>query len=39
MRRKEPWAQHALAHVFLTRGRIDEGAQVPGGRRGYLVAG
>ncbi len=27
MRRKEPWAQHALAHVFLTRGRIDEGAQ------------
>jgi hypothetical protein len=28
MRRKEPWAQHALAHVLLTRGRIDEGAQV-----------
>ena len=27
MRRKEPWAQHALAHVFLTRGRIDEGAK------------
>src|ERR1700677_3044214 len=27
MRRKEPWAQHALAHVFLTRGQIDEGAQ------------
>jgi hypothetical protein len=27
MRRKEPWAQHALAHVFLTRGRMDEGAQ------------
>ncbi len=26
MRRKEPWAQHALAHVLLTRGRIDEGA-------------
>ena len=26
MRRKEPWAQHALAHVMLTRGRIDEGA-------------
>ncbi|MEM9965833.1 MAG: tetratricopeptide repeat protein [Asticcacaulis sp.] len=22
---REPWAQHALAHVFLTRGRIDEG--------------
>ena len=27
LRRKEPWAQHALAHVMLTRGRIDEGAQ------------
>jgi len=27
MRRKEPWAQHALAHVLLTRGRIDEGAR------------
>jgi hypothetical protein len=27
MRRREPWAQHALAHVFLTRGRIEEGAQ------------
>jgi tetratricopeptide (TPR) repeat protein len=27
MLRKEPWAQHALAHVLLTRGRIDEGAQ------------
>jgi len=26
MRRKEPWAQHALAHVLLTRGRVDEGA-------------
>jgi hypothetical protein len=26
MRRKEPWAQHALAHVLLTRGKIDEGA-------------
>jgi tetratricopeptide (TPR) repeat protein len=25
-KRKEPWAQHALAHVMLTRGRIDEGA-------------
>jgi predicted Zn-dependent protease len=25
-RRQEPWAQHALAHVMLTRGRIDEGA-------------
>jgi hypothetical protein len=27
MRRKEPWAQHALAHVLLTRGRMDEGVQ------------
>jgi tetratricopeptide (TPR) repeat protein len=27
MRRKEPWAQHALAHVLLTRGKMDEGAQ------------
>jgi hypothetical protein len=27
MRSKEPWAQHALAHVLLTRGRIDEGAR------------
>jgi len=27
MRRKEPWAQHALAHVLLTRGRMAEGAQ------------
>jgi tetratricopeptide (TPR) repeat protein len=27
MRRKEPWAQHALAHVLLTRGKIDEGAR------------
>lgn len=24
--RKEPWAQHALAHVMVTQGRIDEGA-------------
>lgn len=24
---KEPWAQHALAHVMLTQGRIDEGAE------------
>jgi tetratricopeptide (TPR) repeat protein len=23
---REPWAQHALAHVMLTQGRIDEGA-------------
>jgi hypothetical protein len=27
MRHKEPWAQHALAHVLLTRGCIDEGAR------------
>ena len=27
LRRREPWAQHALAHVLLTRGRIDEGAR------------
>ena len=26
LRRKEPWAQHALAHVMLTRGQIDAGA-------------
>ncbi len=26
MQSKEPWAQHALAHVFLTRGLIDAGA-------------
>jgi len=25
MRRKEPWAHHALAHVMLTEGRLDEG--------------
>ena len=24
---REPWAQHALAHVMLTEGRVDEGAQ------------
>jgi tetratricopeptide (TPR) repeat protein len=27
LKAKEPWAQHALAHVMLTRGRIDEGAR------------
>jgi len=26
MTEREPWAQHALAHVMLTEGRIDEGA-------------
>ncbi len=25
LQRQEPWAQHALAHVLLTQGRIDEG--------------
>ncbi len=25
MRRREPWAQHALAHVMLTEGRFEEG--------------
>jgi hypothetical protein len=25
LRRKEPWAHHALAHVMLTQGRIEEG--------------
>ena len=28
MRPQEPWAQHALAHVMLTDGRLDEGASV-----------
>jgi Flp pilus assembly protein TadD len=27
IQRKEPWAQHALGHVMLTRGHIDEGAR------------
>ena len=27
MREKEPWAQHALAHVMLTEGRLHEGLQ------------
>lgn len=27
MKRKEPWAHHALAHVMLTQGRLAEGAQ------------
>lgn len=26
LEKKEPWAQHALAHVMLTQGRIQEGA-------------
>ncbi len=28
LKSKEPWALHALAHVMLTRGRIDEGARL-----------
>ena len=27
LERKEPWAQHALAHVMLTQGRMEEGAR------------
>jgi tetratricopeptide (TPR) repeat protein len=27
MQPDEPWAQHALAHVMITEGRIDEGAR------------
>jgi len=27
MRRKEPWAHHALGHVMLTEGRLTEGLQ------------
>ncbi|MDB5457035.1 MAG: hypothetical protein JWP92_2620 [Caulobacter sp.] len=33
LRRKEPWAQHALAHVMLTQGRIDEGTDFLEGLR------
>jgi tetratricopeptide (TPR) repeat protein len=33
LKRKEPWAQHALAHVMLTQGRIDEGAAFLEGAR------
>ena len=32
MRRKEPWAHHALAHVMLTEGRLQEGLE---SMRGY----
>jgi hypothetical protein len=31
MRRKEPWAHHALAHVMLTQGRIAEGREFMAG--------
>ncbi len=27
LERREPWAQHALAHVMLAQGRIEEGAR------------
>jgi hypothetical protein len=27
LERREPWAQHALAHVMLSQGRIEEGAR------------
>ena len=27
LKAKEPWAQHALAHVLLTQGRIEEGTR------------
>jgi len=33
LKRKEPWAQHALAHVMLTQGRIDEGVAFLEGAR------
>lgn len=34
LKQKEPWAQHALAHVMLTRGQIDEGASFLEGAAG-----
>jgi len=34
---KEPWAQHALAHVMLTEGRIDEGSRfLDAGQGGWI---
>ena len=33
LKRKEPWAQHALAHVMLTRGPDGRGGALPRGRR------
>jgi tetratricopeptide (TPR) repeat protein len=36
LKAKEPWAQHALAHVMLTQGRIAEGAAfLDGVREGW----
>ena len=37
LKRKEPWAQHAMAHVMLTRGQIDEGARFLEGMRDTWV--
>ena len=37
LKQKEPWAQHALAHVMLTQGRIDEGVAFLEGVRGTWV--
>jgi hypothetical protein len=34
MQQREPWAQHALAHVMLTQGRIAEGADFMAGASG-----
>jgi tetratricopeptide (TPR) repeat protein len=33
LQRREPWAQHALAHVLLTRGHADEGIRLLEGVR------
>lgn len=33
IQRREPWAQHALAHVLLTRGRVDDGTRFLEGAR------
>lgn len=38
LQRREPWAQHALAHVLLTRGRVDEGLQFLEGVRDTWTA-
>ena len=36
-KRREPWAQHALAHVMITTGRIDEGAAfLEGAKDGWV---
>ena len=29
IKQKEPWAQHALAHVMLSTGRVREGVDLP----------